>query len=298
MSRVQEFLLPPVAAARAAAPVSAKDEGLKEATPVRASSGWQSAEVKRPEVPAPPSLQSKLGFLVWTPGSNGDAGDYYCEHLLFVAEQFARAPDASIARNADRSPLVGFIHLPEKPNNQGTSRVIAAALSGYLETLRTAVPADEPIRVALTGFGTWGDARNPSGDFLTRDNLTAAMKLAFAGNLSGEPTVLTLPNGAGWSFQVGDREVQLLTRTLPVDNNALSGDKSVADFLKRTQPHGLIGLGQKPGGIHYQVESRADDGGLQHDKRVRHNDMFEARVTFPRNEALFRAINQGWRADW
>ncbi len=232
---------------------------------------------------------------MWSPGSDGDAGDFYCEHLLFDSEQFARAPNSSIGRDADGNPLVGFLHVPEKANVEGTSRVMAAALSGYLDALQKNVPAGEPIRIAITGFGTWGDAANSSGEFVSEPNLTRAMKLAF-GDSAKE--TLTLPNGAGWSFQIGDREVQLLTRKLRVDNAAISGESSVVDLLARTQPHALISLGMKPGGAHYQVESRADDGGLQHDKRVRHNDVFEARVTFPRNEALFRAITRGWRADW
>ena len=56
--------------------------------------------------------------------------------------------------------------------------------------------------------------------------------------------------------------LQLLTRTLPVDNRAISGETSVTGLLSLTQPHAFIGLGMKPGEVNYQVESRADDGGL------------------------------------
>lgn len=255
-------------------------------------------------VPGPPSIRSNLDFLVWTAGSAGDAGDFYCEHVLFMAEQAARAEGSSIVKDGDQNPMVGFIHLPRTSKPEATSRVIAAALAGYVGTLRTAVPAPEPLRIAMTGFGTWNDVKNPSGEFLTEANLTRSMRLAFGAAVK-DPAPVALPNGQGWSYTIDDattgtsREVQVLTRQLPVNDPALQGERSVTDLLERTRAHASISMGMAPGASNdYQIESRADDGGLQHDKKVRHNGTLDARFSYPRNEALWRAISRGWQAPW
>ncbi len=255
-----------------------------------------------PVVDAPPSILSKLGFSVWAAGSNGDAGDYYCEHVFFVSEQFAREPNSSVLTDGAGHPMVGFIHVPTKGNVVGTQRVVAAALRGYSEVLFKKVPTSEPVRVAVTGFGVWGEGPNASGLISNEANLAGAVSLAF-GDLVGKPKPVEANGVRGWAFSVstpgeGERELQVFARELPVGDGALAGDKSVVDLLGRVRPHATVSLGMLPSGEHYKVETRADDGGLRHDNKVRHDGWLDPRVSYPRNEALWQAIVRGWRADW
>ncbi|MCK6551427.1 hypothetical protein L6R52_36665, partial [Myxococcota bacterium] len=247
---------------------------------------------------------------------SADAGDFYCEHVYFTANEVARAPSSSVVSNASGEPLVGFIHIPEdaaatRPPPRTTTaselaarhgrtrEVVGAAIAGYVHDV-AAARTEGPINVLITGFGTFGSyTNNPSGEFVSnRANLDAAMESAFGARLVGRP-----PPGADlgqpltYRVQMEDgstREVRVRALALPVSDDALDPARpgSLPHEMATFQPHAVISMGLRPGTqTHYDVESRADAGGLRRDgaRRV-HDDAARRPDEGYRNRSLERAI--------
>lgn len=216
-----------------------------------------------------------------------DAGDFYCEHVYFVAQEQALASSSSVLSNSDGHRLVGFIHLPEDAQAErapsaspsaadlaarhgDTRRVVGAGIAGYFN--EAARQTEGPVRIMVTGFGPFGSITdNPSGDFVAhRENIDAAMEQAFGSRLVGRP-----PAGADMnqplSYRVRQddgsiREVQIRALRLPVSDAALDPTRagSIPSEMASFRPHGVISMGVRPGldRHHFDVEGRADDGGL------------------------------------
>jgi hypothetical protein len=125
-----------------------------------------------------------------------DPGDFYCEHMFYLAQREAARAGTSLARNSEGEPLVGFLHFPDDPysgggrtytqeqRHAGAREVVGAALRGYFEE---AAAADRkgPVKVLLTGYDTFMSIRdNPTGDFVRHpENLDAALAAAFGADL-------------------------------------------------------------------------------------------------------------------
>jgi pyrrolidone-carboxylate peptidase len=218
--------------------------------------------------------------------NSADAGNFYCEHVYFVAQEQALASSSSVLSNSDGHRLVGFIHLPEDaqttraPNPSPTAadlaarhgdtrRVMGAAIAGYYN--EAAAQTTGPVRIMVTGFGPFSNITdNPSGDFVShRANIDAAMEQAFGTRLVGRP-----PAGADMNqpltYQVRQddgsvRDVQIRALRLPVTDAALDPAQrgSIPSEMASFRPHAVISMGVRPGSSgHYDVEGRADDGGL------------------------------------
>lgn len=217
-----------------------------------------------------------------------DAGDFYCEHVYYVAQQQALMSSASVLSNSRGERLVGFIHLPEDSQttrppvasptdaavaarHRDTRAVVGAGIAGYFND--AASQTDGPVRIMLSGFGPFMSVTdNPSGDFVAhRANIDAAMEAAFGSRLIGRP-----PAGADMnqplSYRVrmddgSEREVQIRALRLPVSDAALdpAAAGSIPSEMARFRPHAVISMGVHPGSSHYDIEPRADDGGLRRD---------------------------------
>jgi pyrrolidone-carboxylate peptidase len=226
---------------------------------------------------------------------SADAGDFYCEHVYYVAQQQALLSSSSVLSNSRGERLVGFIHLPEDAQTSrapiasptdaqvtarhgDTRRVVGAAIAGYFND--TASQTDGPVRIMVSGFGPFMSVTdNPSGDFVSqRANIDAAMEAAFGSRLVGRP-----PAGADMnqplSYRVRQddgsiREVQIRAVRLPVTDAALDPAQagSIPAEMARFRPHAVISMGVHPGNGHYDVEGRADDGGLRRDTSGAYRD--------------------------
>lgn len=245
-----------------------------------------------------------------------DAGDYYCEHAFYCAQEAARAQGSQVATNADGDRLVGFIHFPEdaqtsqpRPANPTDAelaarhgdarRVVGAAIAGYYDQAARQVE-EGPIRILLTGYGRFGNSiqNNPTGDFVShRANIDAAMEEAFGANLVGRPPAnADMNQPLTYTVRQPDgstRDVQIRAIEMPVDDRAL--DPNHAGSLPHTMgafsPHAVVSMGVRPGSSHFDVEGRADDGGMRHqDGRWQHERGRARTDSGYRNRSLERAV--------
>lgn len=238
-----------------------------------------------------------------------DAGQYYCAHALFLGHLAVERGLAPLARDDAGDPLVGFLHVPPDAQTRGdgcvsdeerhrdTARVVAAALAGWWPSLAR-LPADEPLRVALTGYGTFRDVvDNPTGAYVrSPPALEATLQLAF------DDALMRLSfeaDGALSADVLVDGCVRSLTmarEALPVDDRvlALGGEGSLLGLLEeRARVHAWLGLGvcRSP---HYRVETAPHDGGLVFgDEGGRHEDGREPTRRLVGSRALVRALERG-----
>lgn len=236
-------------------------------------------------------------------GGERAGGGFYCAHTNWILNQLGMRPDTSILRNAQGESLAGFLHIPvdkwtEKQANpkdytqaerhQGTREVVGLALAGYAQEAAAKVPANEPIRMMVSGFGAFDSlVNNPTGDFIAHpENLDASMKLAFGKDLlTAQGTkVSDGPEGTVYKYQVRDpktgqpRDVLIDAKALPVSDDAMSARSpgSLQGAIGKFKPHAVISLGVNPrlqAGDGVIAESRAHDrrmrtdanGGIVHD---------------------------------
>lgn len=257
---------------------------------------------------------------------NGDtesAGDYYCEHALFVGLREANREGSSVVRNEHGEPLVGFLHVPSDPHtdttgdtypqeerHRGTREVIGAAIRGYVDQAAARVNTG-PVKILITGYETFGWVRNnPTGEFVSRrENIDAAMAHAFGDNLM-TPYGDIVAGGDGtagsrvlsYVVRIGDdRYVEVRTESLPVDDTAINpGERdSLIGALESFRPHAVISMGVA-GMPPFRAEYHADSGGLllSDDGTVRHGytgNNSGAVSAQPHNFSLARAIYAGKR---
>ena len=250
-----------------------------------------------------------------------DPGDYYCEHLFFLAQREAQRPGASVKRNASGEPLVGFLHVPPdewtggdgKPvqakRHAGTREVVGAALKGYIGDAARKLKPDEPVKVLFTGYGTFMSTKNnPTGDFVSHpENVDAAMKSAFGGALLTKKAKSTRePDGSvTLRYRIrdekaagGERAVLVRTRQLDVADTTLdpANRTGIQGQIAAFQPHAVLSMGVH-GGSEYKAEWHADDGGLREDGgKFFHDGALQARRNMPDNRSLARAILAGQSA--
>lgn len=221
-----------------------------------------------------------------------DAGDYYCEHVYYVAQRAMQGA-------GERVPRAGFLHFPPEPPEVGTvaraeydqvaMRVLSQALRGYVEPLRQHEPQ---VRVLWTGFPPFSDiADNPTGALLRQNSrVFELVELAF-------PRATITRRGDGcFLIDEPDRpvfELVLQTRVLPVDDRAIlpSSPESVGRLIHTFQPHVtlLTGVGIDRTFI---AERNADDGGMLNGK---HQNGAPRAHRLPPNNTLLDAIHRGRR---
>ncbi|HEY8209541.1 MAG TPA: hypothetical protein VIG99_18770 [Myxococcaceae bacterium] len=214
-----------------------------------------------------------------------EAGDFYCEHALFSSNEFANQPGSSVARDGRGDALVTFIHhpgnldQPNSPNRQaGAQEVVGSTLRGYVDAARGQVPGNEPIKVLVTGYGVFqGVKNNPTQDFVTHpQNLDAAMTRGFGSqlvkNADGAPNRQQLDSVNGqpvYRYQLQNqdgttRNVDVALALLPVNDNAINGGPQSLQRLEQDfRPNAVINQGVNPSGTAWQMETRADDGGMR-----------------------------------
>ncbi len=163
-----------------------------------------------------------------------DAGAYFCEHLLLVAQHAALGPDSSIRRGADGSPRLGFLHVPGRHDEPGsanrhacTREVVARALAGLADGLVRP-------RVLLTGFGSFGAvADNATGHLVSDSEALAAVRACLGG-------------------------ARLASHVFAVDRTAIDGGQaSLQHLLRSLRPHVLLMLGVAATDDRFRVETRA-----------------------------------------
>lgn len=264
-----------------------------------------------PPSPDHPPLQNALGRTrLGTPIVRGtDPGDFYCEHLYFIASELARGRDASIVANRHGEPLVGFLHLPGRvggetagPALEEVREVVAYALRGYVLELASVRPDTTP-RITLSGFMSWGDQReNPSHGFVrSLHELHATVRDAFSGATVVQ-TLRVTPQRLRVTYELPEastgrlKTIELESVSLPVDDRAINGrEGSIQHAMADFRPHGLIALGVHVGSTAFRFEHHADDGGLNqaHRRGPRHDPRAEATRSQPQNLALERAYLRG-----
>ena len=250
-----------------------------------------------------------------------DPGDFYCEHMYFLAQRAAEAPGSSVLRNSQGERLVGFLHVPGDQyrygepgqgytldeRHAGTREVVGAALRGYVDAIAPQV-GDGPVKVLLTGYGQWGGTtNNPTGEFVQhRANIDQAMRSAFGDDLLSPegrslfdaPAPSTAPTGYAYRVRVPgterEREVQLHLASFKVDDSALdeNGDHSIQRAMADAAPHGVISMGVH-GARHFEVEHHADSGELSIGPPPRHDGRARPDEELPDNYALARAVYEG-----
>jgi hypothetical protein len=245
------------------------------------------------------------------------AGDFYCGHCYFLAQQAAADPAAGVVHVAG-APLVGFLHLPEDAPARGgggrgrgqgaarfvaTSAVVAAALAGTVDAAAVATGDAAPVRVLLTGFGPWGVITdNPSGAFVADgEALDATLAAAF-------PALTWRPGAAGErrarvATARGPRELQVRPAVLPVSDAAIDGGpRSIGGLIAAWRPHAVLSLGVRsrpwagaPFDTAFDVELRATDGGLALGAAPRHDParVGHAARVLPDNPTLASALLAG-----
>ncbi len=265
----------------------------------------------------------------WSAVLQGDLQDYYCEHMAYSVQREAEyAPDCSILRNASNEPLCGFIHVPrdqysssEKTQKSAqllaqrhreTSEVVASAMRGYYEDARAALPADEPMRILLTGYDRFSGARdNQTGEFAENAQivgraLSSAFTLADETKISVQ-TIRSAPPTIKLSAQIVDptsgepKGIEVVGVNFPVNDAAISGKQgSVQSLIRDQKPHAVISMGSSTPtiaqGKHriYQLSSRCDDARLSRDGTgAQQRALDAAKVSLPENRSLARAIYRG-----
>jgi pyrrolidone-carboxylate peptidase len=226
-----------------------------------------------------------------------DAGDFYCEHVYYMAGRAAIAPGSSVVKDREGEPLIGFLHVPGDPYTETTLRapadrhdrtraIVGAALSGFIGS----VPSSErTVRVLLTGFGPFDSIiNNPTGDFvINKDNVDAAMRTAYG--VSGT-VVATSPRGQDLAYDLPDgRRVIVRCVRLPVDDTTIDGKSSwsIQRLYGDFRPQAALHLGVATGETKYRAEFHADNGGLAGDH---HADFAPATDALPDNFALERVL--------
>lgn len=252
-----------------------------------------------------------------------DPGDFFCEHMFFGAQLSASRPDSSVVSNINGEKLVGFLHIPsdleshspetdgytQSARHAGTRQVVGATLRGFFDAIASADGERDPVKMMVTGYGTFGSIRNnPTGDFvLHRENIDAAMKEAFGDSLlttSGEIIASQQePKRVSYQYIIRHPEtdeqkiIVLDTGFFPVDNTAIDpeSDTSVQSFMGERRPHAVLSMGVA-GGNDYRAEHRADSGGLdRREGETRHMPGAVDNVRLIDNFALARAIVAGRR---
>lgn len=224
--------------------------------------------------------------------AGSDAGDYYCEHVYYVAQRAMQGEGA-------RVPRAGFLHFPPDPPEAGTPertqynqvamRVLSQALRGYVEPLRQ---HEAQVRVLWTGFPAFsyiGD--NPTGALLRQNGRPFELvSLAFP-----RATIRQRSEGCFLIDEPGRPVLELVlqTRVLPVDDRAIvsSSPESVGSLIHSFRPHVtlLTGVGRQRTFI---AERNADDGGMLNGK---HEDGERRTHRLPPNATLLEAIHRGRR---
>jgi hypothetical protein len=167
--------------------------------------------------------------------------------------------------------------------------------------MATGTLGDGPVRLLLTGYGSWGIVvDNPTGDFVgRRETLDAALVNGFGDRVRLLPTVV---GSAPWELQAAyevrvapDRWQALVVCgwTLPTSDEALDPghpQSLPSAIMGAFQPHGVLSLGVARRRRRFYVEHTADDENLVDGR----HQPAPARTTLPPNFALARAIRHGW----
>ncbi|MFZ5442746.1 MAG: LysM peptidoglycan-binding domain-containing protein [Myxococcota bacterium] len=253
--------------------------------------------------------------------SQREAGDYYCEHTAWALNFEALKKSSSIRADASGEKLVGFLHIPGGADQPGpnrhtaTTEVVGAAFRGYVDTIRGKDPQTNPVKLMLTGYGTFaGVADNPTGDFVgAQANIDHTMRAAFGSSLvSAKGKPISTAAGTAYEYEVKDPKgqtfkVQVLAKKLAVDDASINaGPNSIQRLMKDFQPQAALSLGVNPNeATSYQVVTRADLGGtefkrggaLRHEgsRKVKdaNGDAKETKHAELHNEALGKAILLG-----
>ncbi|MDP2345944.1 MAG: hypothetical protein Q8O67_33700 [Deltaproteobacteria bacterium] len=288
-----------------------RDDDVDPAPPATTTTTTAAAAAAEPEI----VLRTAHACVI----HGDDAGEFYCEHAFFSAQLVATEPGSAIARNLEGDALVGFLHVPrddvtglpgptadQAQRHRGTREIVGAALRGFVDDVARADPLGV-VRVLLTGYLQWGEVENnPSGDFVAhRDNVDAAMGLGFGRLLvtSEGKAVDDDAGGAVWRYRVralegGHREVEIKTRCLSVDDDAIDGgSRSLQGAMRSFLPHAVLSMGVHKGSA-WIAEHHADDARLgERDGLPAHDKQAVARTTMPDNFSLARAIQRGADAD-
>jgi hypothetical protein len=249
-----------------------------------------------------PGVTVKLG---------SDAGDFYCEHALFVALRTAAAPDSVVGVNDFGERLVGFLHVPvdaqtegrgppasPAERHRGTREIVALALRGYFDAAKSNA---DSVRILLTGYGQWGNVvDNPTGAFVKDSaNIDAAVRLAFGKDLVG---ALGAPIDGAHTYLVRDgrtrmmRELVVHARAFDVADSTIDGGpRSLQAAMREVQPHAVLSMGVRWIQTH-EAEVHADDGGLSLTTGAPAHDGSIAPSVKIENSSLGRAIRAGAEA--
>jgi hypothetical protein len=215
-----------------------------------------------------------------------EAGDFYCEHLLFMALGESQRPQSSFCRDATGAPLVGFLHVPPDADcydaanlrpaaerQRQTRAVVGKAIASYITS--AAPKCNGTVRLLITGFGPFGPIKNnPTGAFVSSaDNLLAALQAGF-----GADRVTALGQGSGaerFLVRLGRSSVTVMIwgQLLPVNDSAIDGRSphAIQTLCRTLAPHALLCLGVGAAGD-YVAETRADSGGLVLEPYPHHDD--------------------------
>jgi pyrrolidone-carboxylate peptidase len=260
--------------------------------------------VKPPVGPSSPAPELVYASDLAAVYRSDDAGDFYCEHIYYLAGRAALAPGSSVRQDAAKEPLVGFLHVPGDRYDDGTTGIpsqarrhlatrslVGAGIAGFV----AAVPADvSTVRVLLTGFGRFdGVVSNPTGDFVAHpSNLDAAMAQGFGATLRTPHGTIIARSPRGFDVQyelTNGRRVVIRSVRLPVDDTAIDARSSwsIQRLYKDFRPDAALHLGVAEGREDYSVEYHADNGGLCGDLRdARHDDFAPATESDPDDFAL------------
>jgi pyrrolidone-carboxylate peptidase len=196
---------------------------------------------------------------------SGDPGSYYCSHVFFVAQRFAR--ERGLA--GGDAPRVGFLHIPRDELIDGRGGydpgVRHAALMDVLARALRGLASAGSASILVTGFGAFEDVvDNPTGDFVSRPELCREVRAGLEG-------------------------VAVEFARLPVDDRALQPDhpSSIQALIAQHEPDAVLMMGVGRAG--FCVETVAHDGGLELAGGPRH-DEGSPRTVSEENLTLARAL--------
>ncbi|HVE87264.1 MAG TPA: hypothetical protein VND93_30620 [Myxococcales bacterium] len=307
----------PIGATRLAPPNQAQGQGTSGTGDTYQASGLRPPQYQEGQQIG----QTAGGVPVRT---SREAGDYYCEHALFISNEEAHQPNSSIVKDGNGDPAVTFLHYPGKLDQPGSAdrqagaqQVVGSALRGYVDAARGQVPANDSIKVLLTGYGAFGGAAdNPTQNFVTHPgNLDAAMDKGFGSqlvrNTDGTPKREDLAQQNGqpvYRYQIQDkdgnvRNVDVMSALLKVDDSAIDGGGASLQKLEQEfRPNAVINQGVRPGGRSFDFETRADDGGMRRTGNLQFTEGNQARTREyeyenPSGANAFRAGQQAIEQD-
>ncbi|MEM6731321.1 MAG: hypothetical protein AAF658_07175 [Myxococcota bacterium] len=244
--------------------------------------------------------------------------NFYSAHAFFLAQRFAYGETNSILRDEHDYPMLGLLRVPrgEEHNHESVLAQIEWVLARILRGLinRALRMSNEPLRIALSGFGPFEDQsgvqipHNVTGEFAAaHGRLRSTLRTALPDKLAPvdaneKSQELASPHDLAVPVRVYDpdfrlgRPVTVFARVLSVDTRTLSNDRAMGllGMLEFYRPHIYIGLGvRKRGAPEFVIEEVSDNSGLGRTPDLHHAPDAPATTGHPLNRAAARAFAQG-----